>query len=487
MKATALIGVIALSAMLGVVLTGDRPFMAAHAQEGTEPVDTNLAVSAEMSLPAASSALPAAFDPDAPAGQLVRLLQAGVDQGVILAYIRNTPRFFELDAESIIYLTDLGTSAEVIEAVIEHDQQLFEAGTAAGEAEELAAIDPAEDEPDDVTVETLQDALSPYGTWVQVEGYGRCWRPAVVVYDRDWRPYSDNGQWVYTDRGWYWKSNYSWGWAAFHYGRWFEDARYGWCWWPDTAWAPSWVHWRYNSSYCGWAPLPPHTAYRSGVGLVYRGRSVSAGFDFYLTDSAFTFVSARNFCAPNLRLHRLGRQQVPVVFRKTRSHHRIKADPRRHGLVNYGIPPAHIRTATRRNLTPVTVQQLRRRLEQQGKPVEQIDSRTRKARIGKPVPRAAPVPEVKRSKKADPKVDKPRKAAAPKQVKTPPPRKKSPVVKAPQPAPKVTRNRSAAPRVARTDPRTRTKPQVVRPVRKPKPAAQPNKKAGTKGNSGPVE
>src|SRR3954463_11004674 len=40
--------------------------------------------------------------------------------------------------------------------------------------------------------------LSPYGEWVVVAGYGRCWRPARV--EVGWRPYS-NGHWELTDAG----------------------------------------------------------------------------------------------------------------------------------------------------------------------------------------------------------------------------------------------------------------------------------------------
>jgi hypothetical protein len=31
--------------------------------------------------------------------------------------------------------------------------------------------------------------LSPYGEWVTVDGYGRCWRPVRV--ETDWRPYAN--------------------------------------------------------------------------------------------------------------------------------------------------------------------------------------------------------------------------------------------------------------------------------------------------------
>ena len=140
---------------------------------------------------------------------------------------------------------------------------------------------------------------TPYGTWVDVDGYGRCWRPSVVVYNPGWQPYCDHGHWVYTDCGWYWFSDYSWGWAPFHYGRWFRDPRWGWCWAPDTVWGPSWVTWRYSDNYCGWAPLPPRAVYREGVGFFYNGVAVGVGFDFGLSWNCFAFVPIGHFCDPH--------------------------------------------------------------------------------------------------------------------------------------------------------------------------------------------
>src|ERR1051325_948383 len=73
--------------------------------------------------------------------------------------------------------------------------------------------------------------LSPYGEWIVVGGYGRCWRPARV--EVGWRPYS-NGHWELTDAGWYWVSDEPWGWATYHYGRWEMAANFGWIWVPQT-------------------------------------------------------------------------------------------------------------------------------------------------------------------------------------------------------------------------------------------------------------
>jgi hypothetical protein len=60
-----------------------------------------------------------------------------------------------------------------------------------------------------------------------------------------------------TEYGNTWVSDYEWGWAPFHYGRWFYDDYEGWVWLPDTVWGPSWVSWRSGGGYYGWAPLGP--------------------------------------------------------------------------------------------------------------------------------------------------------------------------------------------------------------------------------------
>jgi hypothetical protein len=110
--------------------------------------------------------------------------------------------------------------------------------------------------PDGEVQANFDDALSPYGDWTDVDGT-RVWRPSATVVGDDFQPYATNGQWVSSDYGWYFQSDYSWGWAPFHYGRWALDANYGWIWIPGTVWAPAWVDWRSGGGYIGWAPLPP--------------------------------------------------------------------------------------------------------------------------------------------------------------------------------------------------------------------------------------
>ena len=114
--------------------------------------------------------------------------------------------------------------------------------------------------------------LASLGAWVNVGSYGRCWRPSRV--DVGWQPYTD-GQWVYTDAGWYWDSDEPFAWACYHYGSWVDDPAYGWVWIPGVEWAPAWVTWRQGPDYIGWAPCGPNGSAPP--------------------DAAFAFVDERHF------------------------------------------------------------------------------------------------------------------------------------------------------------------------------------------------
>jgi hypothetical protein len=108
---------------------------------------------------------------------------------------------------------------------------------------------------DQPTYQQFYDQLSPYGQWINYPGYGYCWVPNQVP--GDFSPYMTGGHWVYTEFGMTWVSDYPWGWAAFHYGRWFLDASYGWMWVPGYDWGPAWCMWGdYEGYYC-WAPFGP--------------------------------------------------------------------------------------------------------------------------------------------------------------------------------------------------------------------------------------
>lgn len=103
-----------------------------------------------------------------------------------------------------------------------------------------------------VNFSVFYNELGRYGTWVNSPRYGQVW----IYREPGFRPYYSRGRWEYTDMGWAWYSDYEWGWAAFHYGRWeFDDYYGGWIWIPDYEWAPAWVSWSESGDYYGWAPL----------------------------------------------------------------------------------------------------------------------------------------------------------------------------------------------------------------------------------------
>ncbi len=124
-----------------------------------------------------------------------------------------------------------------------------------------------------VTFQDFYDSLAKEGTWIQSNDYGYVWQPQVT--DPGWAPYTD-GHWVYTDAGWTWVSDESFGWATYHYGRWANFDGTGWVWVPGYTWGPAWVSWRYGDGYAGWAPLPPDSF--AGIDYGTEGSDLEAGY-----------------------------------------------------------------------------------------------------------------------------------------------------------------------------------------------------------------
>lgn len=334
----------------------------------TPPTASTNAASAEGELKVLDKIPPAAkaeVKMAKPVAEIVKLAQSGVDDSVILLFVDKSTEKFDLDAEEILYLNDIGVSSEVIAAMLTRDganpelRKVLEterpntvadgppvaetpASPAPAPATALAVpgapavevtsnyvatapapVPPTAPEqtvvvqqpvqqvvvqPPAVTYSYFYPSLSPYGSWLLVDGYGWCWQPTVAVSYHGWRPYCHGGRWLYTDAGWYWHSDYSWGWAPFHYGRWFSTPRHGWVWYPDYTWGPSWVTWRRGVDYCGWAPLPPHSGFHSGIGFTYFDRHVGFNFTFGLGFDHYTFVDYRRFCD-----RRVGRHVVPTA------------------------------------------------------------------------------------------------------------------------------------------------------------------------------
>jgi hypothetical protein len=152
-----------------------------------------------------------------------------------------------------------------------------------------------------VSYDLFHDTLSPYGMWVRSLDYGTVWVPSAAVVGTDFVPYATAGRWAYSTAGWMFVSDWDWGWAPFHYGRWYVDAFWGWVWVPDSVWGPAWVDWRVGGGLIAWAPLPPRV--HRALPRDHRTRwLVTAGADFRRPGIAGHLV------APGRRVDRM----VPV-------------------------------------------------------------------------------------------------------------------------------------------------------------------------------
>jgi hypothetical protein len=332
--------------------------------------------------------------------EVIKLAKSGVDEAILVSFIENSPVAYDPSAQEILYLTDIGVSSRIISAMLKHGRQLRD--QQAQNAPQVAQSEPAPapaaepvasaqvvsapeappttveqpvesapaveeapapqvvyqapaEAPQEVAV--FYDSLSPYGSWINVAGYGWCWQPTVVSVYPGWSPYCDAGRWLYSDCGWYWQSDYSWGWAPFHYGRWYHHHHRGWVWAPDLAWAPAWVSWRYHEGYCGWAPLPPGACFvdhHGHGGWTYFGVSVGAGFGFGLSYTDYTFVHARYLGDHHWNNYRMPHDRVQTIYNNTvvinnyqRGHNNV--------IVNGGVGNERINLYRRQPLRPVEV------------------------------------------------------------------------------------------------------------------------------------
>ncbi|HVX50417.1 MAG TPA: DUF6600 domain-containing protein [Chitinophagaceae bacterium] len=155
----------------------------------------------------------------------------------------------------------------------------------------------------DITFNVFYNGLSPYGHWVNHPSYGQVW----VCNTPGFVPYRTAGHWVYTDDGWTWVSDYSWGWAPFHYGRWDYDAAYGGYFWvPGYEWGPAWVSWRSDDEVYGWAPLRPGVTV--GVGISF-GADIPA--------ERWTFVPTRYVTSPYVSRYYVNNSRNITIIHNT--------------------------------------------------------------------------------------------------------------------------------------------------------------------------
>ncbi len=160
-----------------------------------------------------------------------------------------------------------------------------------------------------------------------------------------WRPYYDDGHWVYSDDyGWLWVADQTWGWAPFHYGRWVLTA-YGWAWVPGSVWGPAWVTFRSAPDYIGWAPLPPEADWDDGYGFRHR---------YAVDDDRYwSFVRPRGFLERRFDRYAYDRRDNRRFIQRTTNITNITVINNR--VVNRGIDVNHVERETHRRVQRVRV------------------------------------------------------------------------------------------------------------------------------------
>jgi hypothetical protein len=192
-----------------------------------------------------------------------------------------------------------------------------------GEADQYADTDPS-------ALTDFHATLDPYGTWQDDATYGSVWVPSASVVGDDFTPYVSAGHWSYDD-DYTWNSDYDWGWAPFHYGRWAWGTGVGWEWIPGRVYSGAWVSWRYgwdDWGYVGWGPLAPTWCWRGGV-------AVGLGF---VPRSSYGYVANGELFSPHVGSRLVTGSQAGVVASHTRPY--VPATP---GVGGRGPSPQSLR------------------------------------------------------------------------------------------------------------------------------------------------
>ena len=202
---------------------------------------------------------------------------------------------------------------------------------------------PTSAQQNNVSFQVFYDQLSPYGEWVNYPNWGYVWIPDTGA---DFVPYSTQGHWILTDDGWTWMSDYSWGWAPFHYGRWDYDQYYGWFWVPGNEWGPAWVSWRRADGYYGWAPMEPGISVSASFGRAYDSHN-----DHWM------FVRDRDIDRADINHYYISRTDQDRIVRYSSVINNTYVDSRRHTTYVTGPARTDFQKVSGRQIKPVPIQE----------------------------------------------------------------------------------------------------------------------------------
>src|SRR4051794_33648540 len=93
------------------------PIFSSMAQQPEAPVPQVSIATGQA--PAGAPAVPSTLSSSV--AEVIKLSESGTGEEVVLAYIQNSSATFNLTADDILYLRDIGISSTVISAMINHD------------------------------------------------------------------------------------------------------------------------------------------------------------------------------------------------------------------------------------------------------------------------------------------------------------------------------------------------------------------------------
>ena len=204
-----------------------------------------------------------------------------------------------------------------------------------------------------VGFQVFYDDLSPYGTWVNNAEYGYVWYPNAGA---DFTPYGSNGYWAMTDAGWTWVSYYPWGWAPFHYGRWYDDPMFGNMWVPGNEWGPGWVCWRQSEGYYGWAPIGP------GISL-----DMAYSNNYHVRNEDWRFVRDKDFGREHINNYYTDRATNVTIINKSKVVNNNYVEGGRKVSYNAGPDRKEAEKRAGRSFTPIPIKENTKHGENMGK------------------------------------------------------------------------------------------------------------------------
>lgn len=193
-----------------------------------------------------------------------------------------------------------------------------------------------------VSFQYFYNELSPYGNWASHPSYGSVWTPFDA--GRNFQPYGTDGQWVMTEFGNTWVSDFPWGWAPFHYGRWFFDDFLGWAWVPGYEWGPAWVDWRSNNNYYGWTPMWP---------------GVQIGVSFNVPLNYWVFIPRQHLFRRNVFGYCVPRYRYNSFFGRTTVINNYFYNDNRNYQYSYGPSRGEVERVTRGDIPTYRADELR--------------------------------------------------------------------------------------------------------------------------------